>query len=227
MWDLDGTLIPADLRWLRRAVAHTYRLAEDAVVFPGKRVHGYTDESIVVDTAVVSGLTAADAEAGVPRFYGELGRVMEEGRGELARETAALPGCGRDSGRVAGRGLRADGANRQHPDAAVVKVSVTWLAEFLDLDVGGFGSDARDRLALPAIVAQRFADRYQQVLDPDRTVLIGDAANDVATARHGGFHAVAVAHRISRDELARYGPDAILDGLVPEMVVKTIHNLIR
>jgi hypothetical protein len=33
VWDLDGTLIPADLRWLRRAVARTYELSEGAVVF--------------------------------------------------------------------------------------------------------------------------------------------------------------------------------------------------
>jgi phosphoglycolate phosphatase len=63
VWDVDGTLIPADLRWLRRAVARTYDLTEDTVVFPGKRVHGYTDESIVVDTAVCSGIDAESAEA--------------------------------------------------------------------------------------------------------------------------------------------------------------------
>ena len=50
VWDVDGTLIPADLRWLRGAVARTYQIEEEAVVFPNRRVHGYTDESIVVDT---------------------------------------------------------------------------------------------------------------------------------------------------------------------------------
>ncbi|MFD6353214.1 hypothetical protein [Nocardia tengchongensis] len=44
VWDIDGTLIPADLRWLRRAVARTYAIAENAVVFLTARVHGYTDE---------------------------------------------------------------------------------------------------------------------------------------------------------------------------------------
>ncbi|WP_238846120.1 hypothetical protein [Nocardia terpenica] len=57
VWDVDGTLIPADLRWLRRAVARTYAIQEGEVVFPTARVHGYTDESIVVDTAVASGVS--------------------------------------------------------------------------------------------------------------------------------------------------------------------------
>ena len=64
VWDVDGTLIPADLRWLRRAVARAYQLAEDTVTFPTKKVHGYTDESIVIDTAICSGVAPDQAEAG-------------------------------------------------------------------------------------------------------------------------------------------------------------------
>src|SRR3954466_9341689 len=69
IWDVDGTLIPADLRWLRRSIARTYGIDEAAVTFPEKKVHGYTDESIVIDTAISSGIASAEAEAGVPRFH--------------------------------------------------------------------------------------------------------------------------------------------------------------
>src|SRR5947207_15676839 len=93
VWDVDGTLIPADLRWLRRAVARTYQIEEDAVVFPDKRVHGYTDESIVVDTAVCSGVEPQSAEKGIPRFYGVLAQVLAEGRAELAPEQPRYPGA--------------------------------------------------------------------------------------------------------------------------------------
>lgn len=34
IWDIDGTLIPADLRWLRRAIVRTYSLG-DGRGFPG------------------------------------------------------------------------------------------------------------------------------------------------------------------------------------------------
>src|SRR6266567_3841165 len=91
VWDVDGTLIPADLRWLRRAIARTYRIAEDAVIFPASRVHGYTDESIVIDTAILSGVDPERAEAGIALFRDELTRVMQDGRNEFAREQPPYP----------------------------------------------------------------------------------------------------------------------------------------
>src|SRR5215471_7591816 len=93
VWDVDGTLIPADLRWLRRAIARTYELLEDSVVFPTKRVHGYTDESIVIDAAIGSGVPATVAEAGIRHFHDVMAQVMAEGRDELAREQPAYPGA--------------------------------------------------------------------------------------------------------------------------------------
>lgn len=227
VWDVDGTLIPADLRWLRRAVARTYRIQEDAVVFPARRVHGYTDESIVVDTAVCSGIQPELAEAGIPRFYDVLTQVMAEGRVELARDQPAYPGAAETIKALHHHGSIQTVLTGNLRAAAEVKLSVTELDRFVDLNIGGFGSDARDRLELPAVIARRFEQRYHQPLDPRYTVLIGDAPNDIATARHAGFHAVAIAHRIGRDELAQHQPDAILDGLVPDVVVATVRGLVR
>jgi len=227
VWDVDGTLIPADLRWLRRAVARTYQIQEDAVVFPAKRVHGYTDESIVVDTAVCSGVEPELAEAGIPRFHDMMAQVMAEGRTELAREQPAYRGAADTILALHKDGFVQTVLTGNLRAAAEVKLSVTELDGFLDLDIGGFGSDARDRFDLPAVIAQRFAMRYGQPLDPHRTVLIGDAPNDIATARHAGFHVVAIAQRISRDELAQHQPDAILDGLIPDVVVATVRSLVQ
>jgi phosphoglycolate phosphatase-like HAD superfamily hydrolase len=97
----------------------------------------------------------------------------------------------------------------------------------LDLNIAGFGSDARDRFKLPAIIAQRFAARYGRPLDPSHTVVVGDAPNDIACARHAGFRVVAVAHRIDRHDLAQCYPDAILDDLTPDVAVATIKALIQ
>jgi hypothetical protein len=93
VWDVDGTLIPADLRWLRRRIAKTYRIPEAQVVFPERRVHGYTDESIVVDAAVTSGVLPTTAEQGLGRFADVLAEVMEDGREELLREQPSYPGA--------------------------------------------------------------------------------------------------------------------------------------
>jgi phosphoglycolate phosphatase-like HAD superfamily hydrolase len=227
VWDVDGTLIPADLRWLRRAVARTYQIQEDAVVFPAKRVHGYTDESIVVDTAVCSGVQPESAEAGIPRFHDVLAQVMAEGRPELAREQPAYPGAADTISALHQYGFIQTVLTGNLQTAAEVKLSVTELDGYVDLSIGAFGSDARDRFELPAVIAQRFAMRYRQSLDPRRTVLIGDAPNDIATARHAGFHVVAIAHRVDHDELARNQPDAILAGLVSDVVVATVVSLVQ
>ncbi|MFJ1456252.1 HAD family hydrolase [Nocardia wallacei] len=60
-----------------------------------------------------------------------------------------------------------------------------------------------------------------------RTVVIGDAPNDIACARHAGFQAIAIAHRISRNELERHSPDAALDRLDTDTVLSTVTGVIE
>ncbi|WP_245671327.1 HAD family hydrolase [Nocardia amamiensis] len=227
MWDIDGTLIPADLRWLRRAVARTYGIQETDVVFPAARVHGYTDESIVVDTAVASGVSPEQAELGVARFHEELVLVMAEGEEELARDQPAYPGAAEAIAALDGQGFVQTVLTGNLRAAAEFKLRVAGLNSHLDLEIGGFGSDARDRFELPAVVAKRFAARYGDALDAERTIVIGDAPNDIACARHAGFHVIAVAHRIDRDELVQHSPDVILDELGASIVVSAVRSLIR
>ncbi|MEU4711081.1 HAD family hydrolase [Nocardia salmonicida] len=222
VWDVDGTLIPADLRWLRRAVASTYNLDESDVVFPTSRVHGYTDESIVVDTAIASGVTEEAAEEGFSRYPDVLMDVMSHGEAELARDQAAYPGAARTITALAEHGYVQTALTGNLRVSAEFKLSVAGLDSHLDLDIGAFGSDARDRFDLPAFVAGRFRARFGYPLDPARTVIIGDAPNDIATARHAGFGVVAVAHRLTSEELSEHSPDAIVDRLEPDAVLQAI-----
>lgn len=225
VWDIDGTLIPADLRWLRRAVARTYDVREQDVTFPSKRVHGYTDESIVVDTAISSGIAPELAERGIGRFHVELAKVMAEGEAELARDQPAYPGAAEALTALHDDGFIQTVLTGNLRVAAEVKLRVAGLDTYLDLNIGGFGSDARDRFELPAIVAGRFAAQYGIALDAGRTVVIGDAPNDIACARHAGFHVVAVAHRIAHEELAQHSPDVIVDRLTADAVVAAVRSL--
>jgi phosphoglycolate phosphatase len=225
VWDVDGTLIPADLRWLRRAVARTYGLEESAVTFPEKKVHGYTDESIVVDTAVTSGVSAVDAEAGVSRFGVILAEVMDAGRDELARVQPPYPGVVESIAALHRRGFVQTVLTGNLRHAAVVKVASLGVGDQLDLDIGAYGSDDRDRFQLTAVVARRYRDKYGTSLLPARTVVVGDAPNDIACARNAGFRAVVVAHRASREELSIHEPDAVLERLDPDLLVSTIVGL--
>lgn len=226
IWDIDGTLIPADLRWLRRAVARTYELDEKDIVFPTRRVHGYTDESIVVDTAIESGIERAMAEQGVRRFHVELATVMAEGEAELARDQPAYPGAAESIDALHQAGFVQTVLTGNVRAAAEVKLRVAGLDQYLDLDIGAFGSDDRDRFALPAIVSQRFTAQYGSHLTGSNAVIVGDAQNDIACARYAGFQAIAVAHRLSSTDLAEYSPDAILERFTPDAVVATVKSLL-
>lgn len=213
------------MRWLRRAIARTYSLAEADITFPATRVHGYTDESIVVDTALASGIPAPTAELGVERFHQKLAEVMTEGASELARVQPAYPGAADTIALLHEHGFLQTVLTGNLRSAAEVKLQVNGLDPYLDFDIGAFGSDARDRFDLPAVVSQRYSSRYVNRLDPARTVVIGDAPNDIACARHAGFRVVVVTHRTSREELAQHSPDAIVDALEPDMVVALVESL--
>nr|WP_221381498.1 haloacid dehalogenase-like hydrolase [Actinoplanes polyasparticus] len=225
IWDVDGTLIPADLRWLTRATARTYGITESDVVFPDKKVHGYTDESIVVDTAIASGIDTLRAEAGIPQFHEAIAAVMYEGRQELAEVQPPYQGAKASIAALHHGGFVQTVLTGNVRSAAEVKLAVSELDEYLDLRIGGFGSDARDRFELPAVVASRYSEVYGRQLDPAKAVVIGDAPNDIACARHGGFWVVVVAHRAGSDELAAHHPDVILDRLDPDEVLAAVGSL--
>ncbi len=211
---------------MRRAVARTYGLAESAVVFPTAKVHGYTDESIVIDTAVASGIDEQAAEAGLIHFSGHLASVMEQGREELARDQPAYPGAKETIRLLHEAGLVQTVLTGNLRPAAEMKLATAGLDKYIDWRIGGFGSDARDRFDLPDVIRRRYADVLGHPLDPDTTVVIGDAANDIACARHAGFRVIAVTHRVTREELAQHDPDAILDHLSAPDVVATVSRLI-
>ncbi|MFI7659676.1 HAD family hydrolase [Micromonospora parva] len=226
IWDVDGTLIPADLRWLTRAIARAYGLAQSAVNFPDKKVHGYTDESIAVDTAIASGVDPSDAEAGIPAFRQAIAAVMQEGRQEFAEVQPPYLGAAASIAELHDRGFIQTVLTGNLRSAAEVKLHVAGLDEFLDLRIGGFGSDERDRFQLPAVVGRRYSAIYGDQLDSSRVIVIGDAPNDIACARHADFHVAVVAHRIGRQELTTYEPDLVLDSLEPMMVMAAVSSLL-
>jgi phosphoglycolate phosphatase-like HAD superfamily hydrolase len=57
-------------------------------------------------------------------------------------------------------------------------------------------------------------------------VVIGDAPNDIACARHGGFRVIVVAHRAGRAELEAHQPDAVVDRLDPIELVATVNSVL-
>jgi phosphoglycolate phosphatase-like HAD superfamily hydrolase len=79
---------------------------------------------------------------------------------------------------------------------------------------GAFGSDAHNRMELPAIACKRASEHYGLGFAPEELVIIGDAENDVLCAK--GFGAVSVAvntGRTTKEALMALEPDFFFETL--------------
>jgi len=103
---------------------------------------------------------------------------------------------------------------------ALVKVAAFGLDRWLDLSVGAYGSDESDRNLLVPVALDRLASVRGVRLDPAEVWVIGDTPRDYECARVAGARCLLVATgRYGTEELARLGPDAVLEDLTDAAAV--------
>ncbi|MBV9843458.1 MAG: hypothetical protein JOZ47_00090 [Kutzneria sp.] len=85
---------------------------------------------------------------------------------------------------------------------AVRQVSAVSLDRYLDLDIGGYGSDTPDRETLVDVVRSKVAAKYDQRV-PSASVLVTDELVDVGAAVRRGVRVVAVSDDPSHLERLR------------------------
>jgi phosphoglycolate phosphatase len=86
------------------------------------------------------------------------------------------------------------------------KLASAGIGHYFAAGQGGFGSDAEDRAALPAVARERAGGWARE-----RTIVIGDTPRDIACARADGVRVIAVATGpFSAEALAE--ADAVVDG---------------
>ncbi|ARA91716.1 MAG: HAD family hydrolase [Bacteroidetes bacterium] len=79
---------------------------------------------------------------------------------------------------------------------------------------GAFGSDHADRAELPPIAIRRARAHTGHTFHGPDVVIIGDTEHDICCGRGVGAFSVAVCTgHFSRDHLATFGPDVLLDDL--------------
>jgi phosphoglycolate phosphatase-like HAD superfamily hydrolase len=97
---------------------------------------------------------------------------------------------------------------------AVSKLAAFGLDQYVDFDVGGYGSDDAYRPNLVGIARGRAAAKYGVTFDPTTTVVVGDTPRDVQAGRLGGAYVVAVATGVdSLHDLRAHGADIVLPDL--------------
>jgi phosphoglycolate phosphatase-like HAD superfamily hydrolase len=214
LWDVDGTLVRAgDLG------AAVFDLALDNVlgIRPETRVRmsGKTDPQIVRDYLVQEGVeeTEGVVDAVLREIEGHLAAAAAAG--ELAAGGTACPGVAdvlallSEDPRVLSSLLTGNIAPN-----ALVKVAAFGLDPWLDLEVGAYGSDESDRNLLVPVALDRLASRRGVRLHPGDVWVVGDTPRDFECARVAGARCLLVATgRYGAEELARLGPDAVLEDL--------------
>lgn len=105
--------------------------------------------------------------------------------------------------------------------AAKIKLSTVGLRHYFENSINAFGEISHERKDLAIEAGKLFNEAYNFEFDPQQFVVIGDTPNDILCARHFGAKSVAVltGRNQTREKLAEYKPDAVLENLTDTAIV--------
>jgi phosphoglycolate phosphatase len=112
------------------------------------------------------------------------------------------------------------------PNAAT-KLRAFGLDQFLDLEIGGYGSDAYPRGTQLLMARSRAGEKYGTAIGEESAVYLADTVRDVEAAGVGGARCIGVATgRSTLSELRDAGADLVLADLADtDQVITAIDRL--
>jgi phosphoglycolate phosphatase-like HAD superfamily hydrolase len=227
LWDIDGTLVRAG-----KVASEIFATAVDHAVgrHPGEHgviMGGKTDPQIALEILAGMGLDTTAGEYHLPLVIERLERELA-GAVELIRARGrVLPGAAGVLGALDGDSEVAQSVLTGNTAAnAATKLAALGIDHWLDLEIGAYGSDDRDRCALVPVALGRAAKLRGWLLAPGDVWVVGDTVNDLACARAGGARCILVGTgRTPVETLAGLGADAVLDDLSDtDAVVKLLRS---
>jgi len=212
VFDLDGTLIDSapDLR-----SATNRLLAEE-----GREPLDLRAVTLMIGDGARKLVERAFAATGEPAAEADLdaltARFLGHYEGKAAVDTVAFPGVVRALTVLRDRGLGL-GVCTNKPYAPTLEIlEELGLRRYIDVVVGGDsipGVRKPDPGMLRSVLEQLGAS-------PDEALMVGDNANDVASARAAGVAVVVMSYGYTRIPSAELGADRVLDGF-DELVATT------
>jgi phosphoglycolate phosphatase len=218
LWDIDHTLI--ETRGVGGEVyTEAFRKVTGHDLKTMPELAGRTEPVIFRDALKANGITASGDL--YPEFAAEQARGYVDHLDDLRRRGRALPGAAKALRELSQReDVTQSVLTGNTRPSAEIKLRAFDLDEYLDFDIGAFGTDDDIRANLVAIARQRAEEGHGHTFDNGRTVLIGDTPNDVAAAHESAARIIAVATgRDTADELTAAGADTVLDDLADTRAV--------
>lgn len=221
LWDIDKTLVDVSL-----VSGDIYAVAFERVV--GRpldelaEMAGRTEHAILADTLALNGV----AETKFDAFYEALGGAARDLEGRMREVGRALPGTHEAIAALRRDGVVQSVATGNIRSIAETKLHAFGLADDIDFEVGGYGSDSAVRSELVRLARARTEVKYGSSLSPGATVVIGDTAHDIEAALATGARAIGVATgKTTASDLAAAGAHVVFDDLMPtEDVVAAVYE---
>ncbi len=224
LWNIDLTLVDV-ARVSRDAYAEAFRRVAGRPLVALPKLAGASDSEIFFESLALNDPAPGahlppdgDLLAG---YLTELARSFAARRGALADLGRALPGAGQALAAVAGVPdmIQSVLTGSIRPNAEV-KLAAFGLDRFLDLDIGGYGSDVYPKGAQLLRSMAIAAEKYRVPLTAADVVYLADSVRDVAAAAFGGVRCVGVATgRSTMSELADAGARPVLADLTDDRAV--------
>jgi phosphoglycolate phosphatase len=225
LWNIDLTLVDV-ARVSREAYAQAFAQVTGRPLVALPQMAGRTDSEIFFEALAMNaaaprspGSAAAAGQELLDSYTTELAAAFLARSDLLATRGRALPGAREALAAVADLPgvVQSVLTGTIRPNAAC-KLQAFGLEQFLDLDIGGYGSDVYPKGALLLAARSRAAEKYGTDagagFGPDTTVYVADSTRDVAAAATGGARSIAVASgRCTAAELRAAGADVVLDDL--------------
>lgn len=221
LWDIDRTLVTVG-----EVSREMYERAFVEIVGQPLReladMAGRTEQAILTDTLARHGVT--NLRSTFDDFYAALTNAANELRERMRAIGHRLPGAKDALIALAKRNVVQTVVTGNIKPIAVIKLEVFCLAEYMDFEVGGYGSDADARPPLIRQAWQRAQYKFGRIFDADRVVVIGDTTLDVAAAHDVGVRAIGVATgRSTREDLMAAHADVVLPDLTDtEAVIRAL-----
>jgi len=216
LWNIDLTLIDVG-KVARDAFADAFRRVTGRPLAALPQMAGRSDTEIFFESLYLNDVPprmAEDAEL-LARYSHALETTFALRRDELARYGRLLPGAGAAVLAVAGvPGVVQTVLTGTIKPNAVCKLRSFGLDTALDLEIGGYGSDAYPRGSMLMRVRHQASEKYDTPVEHVPAVYVADSERDIEAAALGGARCIAVATgRATVAELRDAGADLVLTDL--------------